>query len=42
MGIGQAAGTAAALSVLQDIEPRMIDYGCLSKELLGDGAILES
>ncbi len=40
MGMGQAAGTAAAICVKKDILPRTIDVDVLQKALLSDGAII--
>ncbi|RZL81010.1 MAG: FAD-dependent oxidoreductase [Rhodococcus sp. (in: high G+C Gram-positive bacteria)] len=40
MALGQAAGTAAALSVALDIEPSRLDPVTLQKNLVKDGAIL--
>ena len=39
--IGQAAGTAAALSCIQKMEPRQIDVGRLQTIILESGGILE-
>jgi hypothetical protein len=40
IAFGQAAGTAAALSVKSGIKPREVDYRVLQKHLLSQGAIL--
>jgi len=41
MAMGQAAGTAAALSVAGRCDPRDLDVGALRDRLRADGAILE-
>ena len=41
MALGQAAGTAAALSALQGIRPRDLDVKRLQKELIRQGAYIE-
>lgn len=40
MAMGEAAGTAAALGVAQDIAPRNLDMGTLQDRLLKSGAVL--
>jgi hypothetical protein len=40
MGMGEAAGTAAALSVKDGIHPRNIDFGSLQKTLESNGSII--
>jgi hypothetical protein len=40
IAFGQAAGTAAALSVKSGIKPRDVDFHLLQKHLLGQGVIL--
>ncbi len=40
IALGQAAGTAAALAVKADIQPRNVDYGTLREHLIRQGAIL--
>ena len=40
MAIGQAAGTAAALSVKSNVTPRKLDVGLLQKTLIAQGAEL--
>lgn len=40
IAFGQAAGTAAALSIKAGIEPRNIDYGLLQKSLIQQGVLL--
>jgi 2-polyprenyl-6-methoxyphenol hydroxylase-like FAD-dependent oxidoreductase len=42
MGMGQAAGTAAAMAVTTGCEPRGVDIRSLQARLLADGAILET
>jgi hypothetical protein len=42
MAMGQAAGTAAALCVSQNIQPRNLSVQQLQDKLLGSGAILET
>lgn len=39
---GQAAGTAAALAVKDDVEPRKVNYGVLHDNLVKQGVILPS
>jgi hypothetical protein len=41
MAVGQAAGTAAALSVLEGVKPRDLDVRSLQRELLRQGAYIE-
>jgi len=41
MVMGQAAGTAAALSIDADVEPRHVDVEALQRQLRTDAAILE-
>jgi hypothetical protein len=41
MACGQAAGTAAGLSLRQNVLPRKLDVALLRKQLLADGALLE-
>ena len=40
MAVGQAAGTAARLALLQGVEPSKVDVGSVRKELLRQGAYL--
>jgi hypothetical protein len=40
IAMGQAAGTAAAISVKSDIKPREVPYGALQKHLIDQGVIL--
>jgi hypothetical protein len=40
MAIGQAAGTAAALSVLENVPPRKVDVEALRRMLRADGALV--
>ncbi len=40
MGMGQAAGTAAAMAVLQGITPRQLDAGQLRQRLRENKAYL--
>ncbi|HET6454855.1 MAG TPA: FAD-dependent oxidoreductase, partial [Armatimonadota bacterium] len=40
MAIGQAAGTAAALSALSGVKPRSLDVKLLQKTLIGQGVEL--
>ena len=40
MAIGQAAGTAAALSALNGVKPRSLDVSLLQKTLIAQGAEL--
>jgi hypothetical protein len=40
IAMGQAAGTAAAMSVQQDISPRKVSYTALQKKLTGQGVVL--
>ena len=42
MVTGQAAGTAAALSVRQDVAPRYVDIPALQKELRAQGVKIGS
>ena len=42
MGMGQAAGVAAALAVATDGAPRSVDVKSLQDQLVGQGAILEA
>lgn len=42
MAMGQAAGTAAALSVKQNVKPMQIDVGILRKTLVKQGAHVEN
>ena len=39
MGIGQVAGTAAAMAVAQKIQPRKVDVGALQSKLRWDGLL---
>jgi hypothetical protein len=41
MAIGQAAGTAAALSAKGDVKPRNLDISTLQKTLIQQGAELQ-
>lgn len=41
MAMGQAAGTAAALAVAGQVDPRAVPIGTLQSRLAADGAILE-
>ncbi len=41
MVMGQAAGTAAALSIEADLQPRAVDVSALQSQLKSDGVILE-
>jgi hypothetical protein len=41
MAMGQAAGTAAALAIADDRDPREIDVSALRADLRRDSAILE-
>ena len=41
MAMGQAAGTAAALSIADGDEPRAVAIGRLQQQLAADGAILD-
>ena len=38
LNIGEAAGTAAALSVRTDVQPRKLDVSLLQKALIENGA----
>ncbi len=40
IGMGEAAGTAAALSLKRDVTPRQLDVGMLQRQLRGQGGIL--
>ena len=40
--IGEAAGTAAALSIKQNVVPRELDVKILQKQLFSQGALVES
>ncbi|MFA6507486.1 MAG: FAD-dependent oxidoreductase [Treponemataceae bacterium] len=40
LGIGQAAGTAAAISALTGTSPRKVDYHIVQKALTADGVVL--
>jgi len=42
MAMGQAAGTAAALSVKRNVKPMQIDVGILRKTLVKQGAHVEN
>jgi hypothetical protein len=42
MGMGQAAGTAAALALAQRVPPRDLNITALQDRLCADGAILEA
>jgi hypothetical protein len=42
LAMGQAAGTAAALSAQQDVHPRALDPSALRKELRGQGVVLDA
>ena len=42
MGLGEAAGTAAALCVQQKVDPRELDTKLLCDTLLKNGAILRT
>ena len=41
MVMGQAAGTAAALSIDAGVPPRAVDVSALQSQLKADGVILE-
>ena len=41
MAMGQAAGTAAAIAIRDDVPPRAVDVGALRERLAADGALLE-
>ncbi|WP_436374013.1 FAD-dependent oxidoreductase [Cytobacillus sp. BC1816] len=41
MATGQAAGTAAAISLAEGVDPRDLDASVLRKKLLEDGAVLQ-
>ena len=38
MSLGEAAGTAAALSALKGVEPKELDIKCLQQQLVRQGA----
>ena len=40
MAMGQAAGTAAAISVKKGVIPRKLDISLLQKNLISQGAII--
>jgi len=42
VGLGQAAGTAAAMALDQGIKPRQVDHEALKKKLIDQGAYLPS
>jgi hypothetical protein len=42
MGMGQAAGTAAGISISKGVDPREISIPALQDRLISRGAILEA
>jgi hypothetical protein len=40
IAFGEVAGTAAALSIKDGVEPRQVDVGALQSRLLGQGVLL--
>jgi hypothetical protein len=40
VALGQAAGTAAAIALSEEVKPREVDYKVLKKRLVDQGAYL--